>query len=507
MTRVLLIVFLLLVLGGAAFAQCPAVSVTGEPGNLRVGERIRFVGRVDSQTPIPDLKHSWSVNNGRIVKGEDSLEIDVSIDDYSKNLTVTITVSGVPKGCPDRASETLGIDLRPAAIKLDEFVGPLDKIPATRFENIRQKIIDNPNAQIHVLLSGPYPESIKAKRAVLVREIAERSPDSRISFVDVLFKADRVAVWLVPPGADLPNPNDWTAESNRSSACPKISVTGPAGIPERGKPIPFTATVTGEIPKGAIYRWSITGGGEIADGQGTLSLRVWMPDDGSNLTATFEVIGLKSGCPATASETFGISHGGGLFSKPKEASCPTISVTGPAGIVAAGETTTFVATVDPSRPDLAYEWTISNGSIASGQGSTVLKVRMPEAPPVTATVRVHNLPAGCISSASGKTGFVIDRLLPDLITELAGEGSQVSKKILRVIKGKLDDEPHAQLYVILYLRSKSSEQTIRLRQKHLTDRLVRAGIEESRISFMSSTHQTDRIAFWLVPPGANNPVP
>lgn len=57
-------------------------------------------------------------------------------------------------------------------------------------------------------------------------------------------------------------------QSDRPDRCPTFSVTGPAGIPIPGEPMIYEASVTGPVPTGVRYKWTVHGG-VIADGQGT----------------------------------------------------------------------------------------------------------------------------------------------------------------------------------------------------------------------------------------------
>ena len=58
--------------------------------------------------------------------------------------------------------------------------------------------------------------------------------------------------------------------------------------------------------------------------------------------------------------------------------CPTITVTGPAGTTAPGETMKFKATPDRALPpDSKFDWTVSAGTIESGQGTDSITVRVP----------------------------------------------------------------------------------------------------------------------------------
>ena len=54
--------------------------------------------------------------------------------------------------------------------------------------------------------------------------------------------------------------------------------------------------------------------------------------------------------------------------------CPTVSAAGPEDLVKAGEKLIFTAKVDGIEPEkINYEWTVSAGKIAEGQGTAGIK--------------------------------------------------------------------------------------------------------------------------------------
>lgn len=91
------------------------------------------------------------------------------------------------------------------------------------------------------------------------------------------------------------------AQSNQDSSCPTIDVTG-GGVAEVGEPTAFKLKVEGFDLSKLSFVWTISGG-EILEGQGTLSIKVSRKNYDENLTATIEVVGLPAGCPAVESET------------------------------------------------------------------------------------------------------------------------------------------------------------------------------------------------------------
>jgi hypothetical protein len=90
-------------------------------------------------------------------------------------------------------------------------------------------------------------------------------------------------------------------QTNETSPCPTINLLGPAGISDADEPIVFTAALSKEAEKFNLkYVWTVSTG-EIAEGQGTLALKVLQKDFHETLTASLEIIGLPKQCESTAS--------------------------------------------------------------------------------------------------------------------------------------------------------------------------------------------------------------
>lgn len=90
--------------------------------------------------------------------------------------------------------------------------------------------------------------------------------------------------------------------------------------------------------------------------------------------------------------------------------CPEIAVIGPSGLTLAGDALAFTANVGSSdgNSKLEYSWTVSAGTIESGQGTSGINVRStPEMGPtvITATVKVSGLPAECANTVYEEAGI------------------------------------------------------------------------------------------------------
>ena len=90
------------------------------------------------------------------------------------------------------------------------------------------------------------------------------------------------------------------AQKGSGQACPDISITGPAGIDERGDPHRFNIVFSEKLPENARIVWTVSSG-EILEGQGTKTIAVYHVERGESVTATVTVEGLPKECAHTAS--------------------------------------------------------------------------------------------------------------------------------------------------------------------------------------------------------------
>ncbi len=129
---------------------------------------------------------------------------------------------------------------------------------------------------------------------------------------------------------------------------------------------------------------------------------------GSGANVSWDLSGVE---PGTYTITTGVDDGCGLCGKTdtktievvkcdcvQDCDCATLSVTGPAGITAPGQTMTFTANSSGGTGDRTYNWSVSSGTIESGQGTPSIVVGttsdMADST-VTATVEIGGQEASC----------------------------------------------------------------------------------------------------------------
>ena len=92
------------------------------------------------------------------------------------------------------------------------------------------------------------------------------------------------------------------ADCERPCECPSFTVTGPAGVTERGGMMTFTANVSGGTAQNITYNWTVSAG-TIESGQGTPSITVRAPSDGTTNVEATATITLDVDCGCDKSES------------------------------------------------------------------------------------------------------------------------------------------------------------------------------------------------------------
>src|SRR5437870_5712428 len=115
--------------------------------------------------------------------------------------------------------------------------------------------------------------------------------------------------------------------------------------------------------------------------------------------------------------------------------CPiSIQVNAPTMDVEAGKSFTFIAIANGLPKDLSitYNWSISAGTITSGQGTSVITVEVGnDDANCTATVEIGGLPRGC--SNSGSATVSIKRAPEKIITVNPVTNASLNDAIKKII--------------------------------------------------------------------------
>jgi len=188
--------------------------------------------------------------------------------------------------------------------------------------------------------------------------------------------------------------------------------------------------------------------------------------------------------------------------------CPTISVTGPAGVPSLGEPVSFEASVSGNIPKgVTYLWGVSSGTIIGGQGTTAIRVGNWTAENLTATLQIKGLPENCPNFASESLP-VCSCLEAILIDQFSAPLSRIEKGRFKNAVTEIKNNPNNHLHIIEYFPKSTSSLTIRNKVRRLSEVLTRE-MKLDKSYFTIVTAKADELStkIYRIPPGAANPVP
>lgn len=190
--------------------------------------------------------------------------------------------------------------------------------------------------------------------------------------------------------------------------------------------------------------------------------------------------------------------------------CPTVRTSCP-DTVDGGATLTFTVNVSGGDPNVTptYNWTVSAGSIASGQGTSTIEVETKEVVPeatITATVDVGGFDRSCSTSSSCTTSVLkkpASRKLDEYANlKAADENTRLDNFVI-----ELQNDPTAQAYLIAYLGRKSRPDDGRKALNKAKDYLTKSrGLAADRLVVIEGGYREQpTMELWLVPSGAPRP--
>ncbi len=215
MKQIIFLTILALVFSVSAFAQtekspCPEIDVSGG-GVVSPGEPIYFTANVQGVTDDSKIEYIWTVSAGKIIEGLGTPTIKVDRSGSSEmGLTATVEIKGLPENCANTASESYYqcIILRPKWI--DEFGKLLDSQVNAKVENIFAELANEPNSQGYITNYGTDKEIARRERQIQKAVVSLKLESSRVTIVRGGANPNGAGVWtkvwIVPPGADNPQP-------------------------------------------------------------------------------------------------------------------------------------------------------------------------------------------------------------------------------------------------------------------------------------------------------------
>ncbi len=291
--------------------------------------------------------------------------------------------------------------------------------------------------------------------------------------------------------------------------CPPGTVPREGTVCPDGSTIAVATSASSSDPTDVLtYNYTVSGGRIV----------------GSGANVTWDLSGAR---PGTYTITAGADNGCGVCGTTKTETitvrdcdcvspcvCPTLDVTG-GGVVQPGESMFFTANVSGgTATDLSYNWTVSNGTISSGQGTPSITVDTTglNNTNIQATVEVTGvgLCDDCRTLRDSETGSVAPgKPDPRLFDQFGRLPDDEIKARIQNLYVELGNNPTAQGYIISY----GTDREIAARERQIRNAISFLNLDASRVTLVrgGSTNPTGQrgvyTKVWIVPPGADNPTP
>jgi hypothetical protein len=319
--------------------------------------------------------------------------------------------------------------------------------------------------------------------------------DDPNGFIAQFWIGHRNARTLPPPPNVAPVVNSSVSSASITLPCPE-GTSSESCTASASRSVTLNAGASDADNDTLLYTWSVTGGTLSGEG-GSVNWDLSTVSPGT-YTATVQVNdGNGHTVPGTATVTVAVC----ADCKPP---CPTVSVSCPSD-VDQGSAITFSSSLSSSA-NVTYNWSVSAGTISSGQGTSSITVDTAglAGQTVTATVEVGGLDPACARTASCSTSV---RPLPAQAVKFDEYGNikfNDEKARLDNYAIQLQNQPGAQGYIIAYGSCAGEAQA---RADRAKDYLVNTrGIDAGRIVTVDGGCRADlSVELWIVPTGATAP--
>ncbi|HWN08550.1 MAG TPA: hypothetical protein VNO50_04640 [Pyrinomonadaceae bacterium] len=301
----------------------------------------------------------------------------------------------------------------------------------------------------------------------------------------------------------LPIPDNREPMVTVSASTASITTPCPPGTsstsctPSSSGTVNLTAEATDPDNDTLLYTWSVTGGTLSGDGRavawdlsgvnaGTYTATVTV-NDGNNHTKT-------------ASTTVTVAPCIGC-----EPPCPTVSVSCPSDV---DEGAPITITASAGDGSVTYNWSVSAGTITSGQGTSTITVDTANlgGQTVTATVEVGGLAPSCSRTASCSTQVRPGAVPPRKFDEYGDIRFNDEKARLDNYAIELQNAPGSTGTIFVFGNCAGAGQA---RGDRAKDYLVNTrGIDAARLTVVDGGCREELVVeLWIVPTGATAPTP
>ena len=192
---------------------CPMVSFAEPPRAIMTGEKVWVVALVVFNSGEGDkIKFGWSVSQGQIVAGQGTTAalIQPSTESQGREITITFELLGLEsKYCKKSISTMISVIPKPIGEPLDSYGKVKIGYEKAVLENLAAALQNNINSQGLVAISFDKTTNqtrINSRLKQIYNQLvnARNLQASRILFAVSQDEQEHTELWIVPPGAKLP---------------------------------------------------------------------------------------------------------------------------------------------------------------------------------------------------------------------------------------------------------------------------------------------------------------
>lgn len=187
--------------------------------------------------------------------------------------------------------------------------------------------------------------------------------------------------------------------------------------------------------------------------------------------------------------------------------CPTISISGPSGTSTTNRIPYVLSVgkeIELYQP--TFKWSASAGEIVLGTEGRGIEVIVPDgfSSNLTVSLEISGLPPSCPNTDSETMGCRLQIPKAEKLDEITGSLARISPKRYDAVLTALRQNPAAMLYITVS-SGKTASTSIKQKRFDLLKSIDR-DLYEMRIVFVESEKDDDKVVFWLLPAGANEPI-
>ena len=306
--------------------------------------------------------------------------------------------------------------------------------------------------------------------------------------VDVVNQAASVdSVSLSDTVITLPCRPGYHSKSGACNDNKVVDVNTTAHDPENDV-LTYNYTVSGGriVGQGAAVKWDLSG---AQAGTYTITTGV---DDGCGV------------CGKTDTRTIKVEECPDCI---QNCDCGTVSATGPSGLTNPGDSMTFTGLVSGGTATPTYNWSVSSGTITSGQGTssiTVATTKEMAGTTVTATLEIGGTDPACNCPTTASASADINK--PEIGRQVDEFGKLPDDEVKARVDNfyiQLNNNPTAQGYIVNY----GTPAEIKKRRAQIMKAITFLKKDPSRVTFIDGPDKGTGIntTFWVVPSGAVPP--